>query len=95
MFNSLSAAKISKRRNRQKCTIGRQKCPVGRPSLCGCTQNAHLSFPEKGFPFLGHPTKRNGPEKHLSFQICMKNEKIESILKMMTPQSVLSVSEEQ
>jgi hypothetical protein len=67
------------------------------PPVCADVPKTRISvFRKKVFPFLGHPTKCNEPERHwMSFQICMKNEKIESILKMMTPQSVLSVSEEQ
>jgi len=94
------AAKISKRR---KAPLGAKNAPFGAKNapfgalICADVPKTRISvFRKKVFPLLGHPTKCNEPERHwMSFQICMKNKKIESILKMMTPQSALSVSEEQ
>jgi hypothetical protein len=73
------AAKISKRR---KAPLGAKNAPLG-ALICADVPKTRISvFRKKVFPFLGHPTKCNGPERHwMSFQICMKNEKIESILK--------------
>ena len=35
------------------------------PCLCGCAQNAHLSFPEKGFPVFGTSDKTQWARKAL------------------------------
>jgi hypothetical protein len=40
------------------------------PPVCADVPKTRISvFRKKVFPFLGHPTKRNGPERHwMSFQ---------------------------